>query len=354
MNFASDNTTGMHPEILAAIAAANEGNLPSYGRDPLTAAAVARVREVFEAPEAEVAFLGTGTGSNALALSQICPPYGRIFCHRTAHIEASECGAPGFFTGGAQMALIDGEGGVGDGRITPAALAARLAAYPAGDPHDGWNAALSLTNATEWGTVYDASAVRDLAAVAREAGMGVHLDGARLGNALVATGARPAEMTHRAGVDVLSLGATKLGCLALEAVVVFDPARAAGLAHRRMRAGQLWSKHRFLAAQMLAWLEGGLWLRLAAAANDRAADLAVQLAGLGVEIVQPVEVNMIFARLPVRQIAALRAAGLRAADWPAPGDDAGRATIRLVTSWATTEAEVDALGAAIAATRGAD
>ena len=338
MNFASDNATGVHPDILAAIVAANDGHLPSYGRDRLTAAAIALVRETFEAPEAEVFLLGTGTGANALALAQLCPPFGRIFCHREAHIETSESGAPGFMAGGAQMALIDSA----DGRIAVPSLQAALADHPQGDDHDGVNAALSLTNASEWGTVYDPDWLTDLAAVARSAGMAVHVDGARFANAVVATGAAPADLTWRAGVDALSLGGTKCGCLALEAVVIFDPARAAQFRFRRMRAGHLWSKHRFLAAQMLSWLGDGLWLRLAAHANAMAAALAE-----GFETVQPVQANEVFLRLPRPQIATLRAAGLRAADWGHAGDDADQATIRLVTSWATTEAEVARLRALI-------
>ena len=341
MNFASDNASGVHPRIMAALAAANDGPAPSYGRDPLTAAAVARVREVFEAPDAAVFLLGTGTGANALALAQLCPPWGRIFCHRTAHIETSESGAPAFMAGGAQLALIDGAGG----RITPDGLAARLADYPQVDEHDGLNAVLSLTNATEWGTVY---APDQVAALAAGCGMAVHIDGARFANAVVATGATPAALTHGAGAAALSLGGTKGGCLALEAVVIFDPARSAQFDFRRMRAGHLWSKHRFLAAQMLAWLEGGLWLDLARHANAAARELDAILRAAGAEPLAPVQANEVFVRLPRPLIARLRAAGLRAADWPTPGDDADAATIRLVTSWATTDDEIAAFRAASA------
>ncbi|PZO63760.1 MAG: low specificity L-threonine aldolase [Paracoccus denitrificans] len=339
MNFASDNASGVHPTIMAAIVAANDGNVPSYGRDALTAAATDRVREVFDAPEAEVFLLGTGTGSNALALAQICPPWGRIFCHRTAHIEVSEAGAPAFMSGGAQLALIDGA----DGRISDQALSARIADYPQDDEHDGKNAVLSLTNATEWGTVYDAGRVRSLSSVAHDAGMLVHIDGARFGNAVASTGAAPADLTRGAGVDVLSLGGTKNGCLALEAVVVFDPAHAPGFSFRRMRAGHLWSKHRFLGAQMLAWLGGDLWLDLARHANHAASELATALVGQGAELLQPVEANELFVRLPRATTQRLRASGLRAADWPNADDDAERGTIRLVTSWATTQEDIAGL-----------
>lgn len=343
MNFGSDNASGVHPRIMQALVRANEGALPSYGRDDLTRRACDRVREMLDAPEAAVFLLGTGTGANALALAQMCPPWGRIFCHRTAHIETSESGAPAWMAGGAQLALVEGEAG----RMTPATLAARLADYPQEDEHDGKNAVLSITNATEWGTVHDAATVSALAAVARNAGLAVHMDGARFSNAVAATGASAADLTWRAGVDALSLGATKNGCLALEAVVFFDPGRARDFSFRRMRAGHLWSKHRFLAAQMLAWLDGGLWLDLARHANAAAAELASGLRSAGFRPLAPVEANEIFIRLPRNLIARLRAGGLRAADWPTPGDDEARGTIRLVTSWATTDDEIAALLAAI-------
>ena len=343
MNFGSDNASGVHPRIMAALAAANDGAAASYGRDALTAQAVEAVREMLGAPDAAVFLLGTGTGANALALAQLCPPWGRIFCHRTAHIETSESGAPAWMAGGAQLALVEGDAG----RMTAATLSQRVADYPQVDEHDGRNAAVSITNATEWGTVHDAASVAALAGVAREAGMAVHIDGARFANAVAATGAAPAELTQAAGVDALSLGGTKNGCLALEAVVFFDPDRARDFAFRRMRAGHLWSKHRFLAAQMLAWLDGGLWLDLARHANAAAGEIAATLTAAGHTPLVPVEANEVFVRLPVPEIARLRAAGLRAADWPAEGDDSKAATIRLVTSWATTDAEIAALGAAL-------
>lgn len=343
MNFGSDNASGVHPRIMQALAAANDGTAPSYGRDPLTARAAERVREVLDAPDAAVFLLGTGTGANALALAQMCPPWGRIFCHRTAHIETSESGGPAWMAGGAQLALVEGEAG----RMTPQTLAARIADYPQEDEHDGKNAVLSITNATEWGTVHDPAGVAALAAVARDAGMTVHMDGARFSNAVAATGAAPADLTWRSGVEALSLGATKNGCLALEAVVFFDPDRARDFSFRRMRAGHLWSKHRFLAAQMLAWLDSELWLSLARHANAAAAELAAGLRTAGLAPLVPVEVNEIFIRLPRPLIARLRGAGLRAADWPTAGDDATAGTIRLVTSWATTDDEIAALLAAL-------
>ena len=337
MNFGSDNASGVHPRIMAALAAANDGIAASYGRDALTAQAQDRVREVFDAPEAAVFLLGTGTGANALALAQLCLPWGRIFCHETAHIETSESGAPAWMAGGAQLALVGGDWG----RMTPEALAARIADYPQEDEHDGLNAVLSVTNATEWGTVHGPAAVSALARVARETGMAVHMDGARLGNALAATGAAPADMTWRAGVDAISLGGTKNGCLALEAVVFFDPDRARDFAFRRMRAGHLWSKHRFLAAQMLALVEGGLWLDLARHANGMAARLGQGIVAAGGALVVPVEANEVFARIPAEAHAHLRAHGVIYHLWQdAPPADGAPVTIRLVTSWATHEDDV--------------
>ncbi|MDO5630502.1 MAG: beta-eliminating lyase-related protein [Paracoccus sp. (in: a-proteobacteria)] len=340
MNFGSDNWSGVHPAIWDAMGRANDGLVPGYGRDDLTAAAVAAVRQTFEAPQAEVFLLGTGTGSNALALSQICPSWGRIFCHEAAHIHTSESGAPGYLSGGAQLALVPGA----DGRITPDALRDTLAIYPQVDEHDGQNAVLSITNASECGRVYGPADLAALADVAHAAGMLVHLDGARFANAVAAAGASPADLTWRAGVDALSLGGTKNGCMALEAVVIFDPARTAGFRFRRMRAGQLWSKHRFLAAQMLAWLDGGLWLDLARHANAMAADLAQ-----GLTPIWPVEANEVFLRLPTARISALRAAGLQAADWDMPDNGTDSAAIRLVTSWATAPEQVAAARAVLLA-----
>lgn len=333
MIFGSDNWSGVHPDIMAALMAANEGMLPAYGHDALTGAAEARLREVFAAPDARIFLLGSGTATNALTLAQLCPPFGRIFCHRDAHIETSEANAPGFMSGGAQTAPISTR----DGRISPKALSDALAGYPQGDAHDGVNAVLSLTNVTEWGTVYAPGDVAALASIAHEAGMHVYLDGARFANALAATGASPADLSWRAGVDAMGLGASKNGCLALEAVIFFDPDLAARFEYRRMQAGHLWSKHRYLSAQMLAWLSGDLWLKLATHANQMATALTE-----GVATVQPVQANLAFLRLTRDDIARLREAGLRAADWPAPGDDSEHVTIRLVTSWATTEDQISA------------
>jgi threonine aldolase len=342
MNFASDNTSPAHPRVMEALARANEGYAQSYGEDTLTRAAEARIRDVFEAPEATVAFVATGTAANALSAALLCPPWGALYAHEGAHIFYDECGAPEFYTGGAKVVGVPGA----HGRIDADALAAAITAQMTGDAHSVVPSALSITNATEAGTVHRPEDVARLAAVARTRGLGVHMDGARLANALAASGAAPAEMTWKAGVDVLSLGGTKNGLMAAEAVVVFDGARAESLPFRRMRAGHLWSKHRFLAAQMLAYLDGGLWLELARAANAMAARLAQGLARLsGVELLHPVEANEVFAAFPRAAHRKLREAGAAYALWPETQSLEGVAeaplSARMVASWCTQEEEVD-------------
>lgn len=346
MNFASDNTSGAHPKVMEALIAANDGHAPSYGSDDWTARAIARIREVFEAPEAEVYLIASGTATNALSLAAVGKPWGKVFCHKGAHIETSECGAIPFYSGGADLVPVPGY----HGRIAPGALSAALEAYGRPDVHAGERVALSLTNSTEAGTVYAPDAVARLAGLAHQAGMAVHMDGARLANALASLGCTPADLTHRAGVDILSLGGTKNGAIAVEAVVVFSPERANGLGMRRMRAGQLWSKHRFLAAQWLGLLEDNLWLSNARHANAMAARLGRGLTESGLVLDHPVEANQVFVALPPARLAAARAAGLTCHDWPhTQPESADPRHVRMVCGWSTTQAEVDA---ALAALRG--
>lgn len=340
MYFASDNGSAAAPRIMDAVMRANAGTAASYGAEPMMERVTALVREVFEAPRAVVHLVATGTAANALALATLAPPWGAIFCHETAHVAVDECGAPEFFTGGARLVSIPGA----DGRITPGALQHAIDGVIEGDVHRVQRGALSLTNLTEAGTLYAPDDIGALTALAHEAGMPVHLDGARLANALVASGATPAEMVTRAGVDMLSLGGTKNGCLGVEAVVLFDPARAWEFELRRKRGGHLVSKHRFLSAQMAACLEDGLWLRLAAKANEEGQRLAAGLRNMpGVTIFHPPQANMIFVHWPAEVEARLRAGGAEFYGGPAvgapPGD--GRKVARLVTSWATTPEEVD-------------
>ncbi len=334
MYFASDNTSGLPAPILDAITRANDGYVPGYGTDPFMDALRDRIRTIFEAPEAEVMLVTTGTAANALALATLCPPWGAIYCHGLAHIEVDECGAPEFYTGGAKLVHVGGA----DGKIDAGALGDMLARSGRGVVHSVQPAALSLTNLSECGTRYAAQEIADRAWIALDHGLRVHLDGARFANALVAEGCTPAELSWRAGVDVLVLGGTKCGLMGVEAVIFFDPAPYWEAQLRRKRAGHLWSKHRFLSAQMLAWLEDDLWLGLARHANAMAARLE---AGLEGRLMFPRGGNMLFARLPRATHDALQAAGAQYFLWPDHQDDLAEVSVRLVTSWSTQPQDVD-------------
>lgn len=337
MHFTSDNAAPVPPQVLAALTDANHGPALPYGRDDLTAALTARVRSVFQAPEAAVYLVATGTAANALSLATLCPPWGAVFCHTHAHVTEDECGAPEFFTHGAKLVHVPGD----HGRIDPQALRDSIA-RTGNSLHNVQRGALTLTNVTEAGTVYSPDAIADLAAIARSFGLPTHLDGARLANALAATGASPAQMTWQAGVDVLSLGGTKNGLLGVEAVVFFNatPERLWEFELRRKRAGHLLSKSRYLAAQMLAWLEDDLWLHLARAANTAARDLAEGLARQrAVHLPHPVEANILFPEWPIGWHGHLQTGGAQYY----PGEThGGRESARLVTSWATDAAEIRA------------
>lgn len=324
MNFMSDNVSGAAPEILDAVIAANAGTAPSYGADAITARLEQRFADLFGRKVA-VFPVATGTAANALALAQFTPPWGSIYCHREAHIQADECGAPEMFSAGAKLVGLDGT----HGKLTADTLSAALARSHQGFVHAVQPAALSLTQATEAGTVYRPDEVAALAEIARRRGLAVHMDGARFANAVAHLGCDPADVTWRAGVDVLSFGATKNGALGAEAVIFFDPDKAADFAYRRKRGAHLFSKMRFLSAQLDAYLTDGLWLRLAAHANAMAASLAAGLAALpGVVLAHPVEANELFVTLPEPVIQGLEAAGFGFYRWDG-------AMIRLVTAWDT-------------------
>jgi threonine aldolase len=338
MFFASDNGAPAPPAVMAALARANAGAAMGYGNDPLSQRVAGMVRDLFEAPGAAVHLVATGTAANALSLALLAPPWGSVFCHAGAHAQHDECGAPEFYTGGAKLIPVPGE----HGRMTPQALAGAIDRLGHGSVHSVQRGALTITNATEAGTVYGPGDVAALAAVAKARGIGVHLDGARLANALAATGATPAEMTWKAGVDVVTFGGTKDGLLGVEAVVIFDAAKAWEFELRRKRAGHLVSKHRFLAAQVEGWLEGGLWLDLARHANAMAARLAAGFARVpGGRILHPVEANMLFVTFPRAAHERARAAGAVYYPWSEVPDPAPEGA-RLVCSWATTADEVDA------------
>ena len=347
MIFTSDNASGAAPEILDALVAAEAGYAMPYGNDPVTARAQERVREVFEAPDAAVHFVATGTAANALALACLCPPWATIYCHRGSHIEEDECCAPEFFTGGAKLTLLGGE----DARIGADELRAVIArAAPVG-VHNPQAGALSLTQATEAGAAYTLDEVRTLAGIARDAGLPVHMDGTRLANALARQNVSPAQMTWRAGVDVLCLGATKNGAMAAEAVVLFDPEKAWEFELRRKRGGHLFSKMRFISAQIDAYLAEGLWLRLAGHANAMADRLAAGLAARGARVLNAIGANMLFAEVTLDQHRRLQDAGARyytMSPFDAEGAGDQRISIRLVASFRTTESDVDRFLAALA------
>jgi threonine aldolase len=334
MNFCSDNTTGAHPRILAALAAHNAGPAMPYGNDDLTRGVEKRIAEIFER-DCAVFLVGTGTAANVLSLAALTPPWGVVYCHPDSHINADECGAPEFYTGGAK--LVPGAGA--HGKLTAAELADEIGRGGAGIVHHAQPAAISLTQATEAGTAYRPAEIAAISEVARRTGLGLHVDGARFANALVHLGASPAELTWRAGVDILSFGATKNGALAAEAVVVFDKEKAETLGYRRKRGGQLWSKMRFLAAQFEAYLADDLWLANARQANTLAAALATGLSDIpGARLAHPVEANEVFVTLPEAVIAGLEADGFRFYRWPT-GDGT---LLRLVTSFNSERPHVEA------------
>jgi threonine aldolase len=335
MNFASDNTAGMAPEILAALGKANTGYAYGYGNDAWTRRVEQRFTEIFE-KEVAVFLVPTGTVANALALAHVTPPWGAVLCHLESHVAVDECGAPEFFGGGIKLIGLAGEGA----KIAPATLQAALAGQWGG-PHHVSPAALSLSQATECGTIYHVDEVKELAGIAHARGMAVHMDGARIGNALVRTNVSLAELTWKAGVDVLSFGATKGGAMGAEAVVFFDPKRGANMQDRRKRGGGLASKHRFIAAQMEAYLADDLWLRLARHANAMADALAAGLTAAGCKPVWPVEANEIFAPLTIDADKRLKAAGAMYYPWPGANIGPDKILVRLVTSFQTTAGDVE-------------
>jgi threonine aldolase len=319
--FYSDNTASVAPELLAAMAAANAGPQKSYGDDPWTLQLDAAFSEFFATP-VRAFVVTTGTAANALSLATLSPPYGCVFAHTGAHVVEDECGAVEFFSSGARLTLVPGD----HGRIEPQALEQAIAAHPA-SVHTVQPAAVTLTQATELGTSYRPGAIAALSAVARRHGIKVHMDGARFANAVEF-------------VDVLSFGATKNGALAAEAVIFFDPTLVRDFELRRKRAGHLLSKSRFAAAQLLAYVQSGLWRRHAARANRLAQRIA---AAAGSRLLHPVEANELFLDLGAAGKSALRAQGFGFYDWGA----AAGAEARFVVSWDQSEASVEALCAAL-------
>lgn len=342
MEFGSDNVSGVHAAIMQAVLDANRGPAPAYGHDDLSRRAEAALCEVFER-DLEAYLVLNGTGANALAISAIAPAYGYVLCHREAHVNTDECGAPEMFSGAKLLGLAGAGCKLGAGEVERT-----LRGLVRGE-HENKPAAVSIAQATELGTVYSIAEIKAIAEAARANGLELHMDGSRFANALVGLGCRPAEMSWMAGVDVLSFGATKNGALAVEAVIFFDVALARDFEHRRKRGAQHLSKGRFLGAQMLAYLKDGLWLENARHANRLAGRLAEKLAQVRhVRLPLPTEANEVFAILTRRTHEALITAGAHYHVWPGEGpgtDEVGRGEVfvRFVTSFQTTEQEVDAL-----------
>ena len=333
MRFFSDNAAAACPEALAALAEANRLDT-AYDGDRWSRRLDAAFSALFET-EVETLWVSTGTAANSLALAALCPPHGSVLCHREAHIQNDECGAPEFYTGGAKLRLGDGEGA----KLTPTEVE-RLIAGVRPDVHQVQPAALSITNATEYGLVYTPEEMVALGTLCRDKGLGFHVDGARFANAVASLGCAPADLTWKAGVDALSFGFVKNGGLSAEALIFFRPDLAPATHYRRKRAGHLLSKGRYLAAQILAMLEGEVWLKNARAANGAAARLA-DAAGAD-RLVLPAQANEVFIRVTPEEASALRGQGFDFYDW-------GIGEARLVTSWDSDPSHVDALAAAIRA-----
>jgi threonine aldolase len=331
MRFFSDNAASVHPKVLEAIARVNQVDT-AYDGDVLSRSLDAAFSEMFEYDVAAL-WVSTGTAANALALASLCPPHGSVICHAEAHIQIDECGAPEFYTHGAKLLLGQVEGA----KLSPDSIRA-IAGSIRKDVHQAQPHAVSITNATEYGLTYGAGDVSAIGALTKELGLRLHMDGARFANAVVSTGEAPADLTWRGGVDALSFGFVKNGGMSAEALIFFDPELAEATRYRRKRGGHLLSKGRYLAAQILAMLEDGLWLENARAANAGAATLGQ---AAGPRLVYPVEANEVFIRVKAEEAARLRAQGFDFYDW-APGE------IRLVTSWDQPPHEVSALATAIA------
>ncbi|NRB02792.1 MAG: low specificity L-threonine aldolase [Rhodobacteraceae bacterium] len=339
MYFASDNSGPAHPAVMARVTEANAGYAMPYGADPIMDEVRDKMRAIFEAPDAAVYLVATGTAANALALACHTQPWQTIFCSPVSHIHEDECNAPEFYAGAAKLTLVPG----GD-KMTPDALRASIAYEEKRGVHGPQRGPVSITQVTERGGVYSLDELRALTEVAKEFDLPVHLDGARFANALAALGCSAAEMTWKLGVDVVSFGGTKNGCLGVEAVVIFDPEKAWEFELRRKRGAHLFSKHRYLSAQMAGYLSDNVWMGSAAAANANAARLSAGLRAHGAEFLHEPEANMIFARFPRRVHQKLHDAGAMYYVWEGSleGDDPDELlAARLVCDWSMTPELID-------------
>lgn len=342
MFFASDNSGPVPPQVLAALAEANTGYAMGYGADAEMAEVTARIREIFEAPEAAVFLVATGTAANALALSTLCQPFETIFCTPTAHIHEDECNAPEFYTAGAKLTLVPGAPGFDD-KMTATALRATIAKEETRGVHGPQRGPVSLTQVTERGTIYSLAELHELSTVTKAFNLPLYMDGARFTNAMVALGCTPAEMTWEAGVDAVSFGGTKNGLMGVEAVIFFDPAKAWEFELRRKRGGHLFSKHRYLSAQMLAYLTDDLWRDNAIKANQNCAYLVDGLRRANAPFLHEPQANMIFAALPRATHQRLFDAGAAYHLWDGPleGDPKEQIAARFVCDWAISKDQID-------------
>jgi threonine aldolase len=336
IDYRSDNTGRAAPELIEALARANTGTALGYGGDEWTARLQQRYSDLFET-QVRVFPVATGTAANALSLAALGPSWGLVYCSEIAHINTSEANAVGFFGGGLKLVPVSG----GYGRIDPDALAQTLASLQPGQTHRGQPVAVSLTQASDLGAVYRLDDVRAIAEIAKRRGLKMHMDGARFANALARLNCNPADLTWRSGIDILSFGATKNGGALCDAIVVFNRELADGLAVQLRRAGQVWSKMRFASAQLLAYIENGLWLRMAQASNATAARIAAGVEGIpGVRLIAPVEANEIFLEMPSATMDALDRHGFQFYRRSAT-------LARFVCRFDATEEEADALVAAL-------
>ena len=341
MNFASDNTGPVHPNVMAALIAANTGYALPYGGDDLTAQTIQNIRDLFEAPDAAVFLVSLGTAANSLILATLSQPWETVFCHTVAHIHEDECNAPEFYSGGTKLTLVPGP----EAKMTAENLRRSILAEETRGVHGPQRGPVSLTQATERGTIYSLKEIQEISATAKEFGLPVHMDGARFANAVQSLGCSAAEMTWKSGVDAVTFGGTKNGLMAVEAVIFFNPKYAWEFELRRKRGAHLFSKHRFLAAQMQSYLAGDLWLDMAKKSNDASARLVQGLKKIPeVQIDFEPQANIIFAQWARAAHQRLHAAGAQyyvmAGDHTTgPSDELLPA--RLVTDWSTTPENVD-------------
>ncbi|MBT0956123.1 low specificity L-threonine aldolase [Alphaproteobacteria bacterium KMM 3653] len=342
MHFASDNSGPAHPEVMESLLRANAGYAMPYGKSDLDAEAQGKLREVFEAPEAAVHFVATGTAANSIILATLCAPFETVFCSDVAHIHEDECNAPEFFSGGAKLTLVPHE----NGKITPEALRAVVSAEESRGVHGPQRGPVSITQASEKGTVYTLAEIRAISEVCREFGLPLHMDGARFANACARLGCTAAEMSWKSGVDALSFGGTKNGLMGVEAAVLFGPAKAWELELRRKRGAHLFSKNRYLSAQMLPYLSNDLWLHSAAKANERCAELTRGLSQIaGTRMAFQPEANILFAHLPRAVHKALHEAGAQYYLWSGEleGEDPREPLLaRMVCDWSIPREKVAA------------